>query len=229
VAVKPLATGSSAFSTFFQTLPRLFAVIRRMQPTWHLPSLAAVSDDFLRQHGIRGLIWDVDGTLTGDRKQALETKAEADFRRLIGTPGLAHVVLSNSSEERYRELGTMFPELPILRAYREKDAVLFRRLQGTSDSWTAGQLGEALERGAVMIRKPSKDLVDYALRELKLAAAEVAMVGDQYMTDVAGANYGGVRSIKLPTLAPETFRVSVKVSQNLEKAIYAVFHGGKGS
>lgn len=227
--MKALATGSSAFSTFFQTLPRLFSVIRRMKPTWHLPSLGAVNDDFLRQHGIRGLIWDVDGTLTGDRKPSLDPRAADDFRRLITTSGLKHVVLSNSSEERFRELGTMFPELPILRAYREKGDVLHRRLQGSNDSWTPAQLEAALGRGAVMIRKPSRELVDYALGELGLAAGDVAMVGDQYMTDVAGANYGGVRSIKLPTLAPETFRTSVKLSQNIEKAIFAIIHGGKGS
>jgi len=54
----------------------------------------------------------------------------------------------------------------------------------------------------------------------------VAMVGDQYLTDVAGANLGGVRSIKLPTLAPGTFRRSVRLGQVVEILLYALVHGG---
>jgi predicted HAD superfamily phosphohydrolase YqeG len=52
------------------------------------------------------------------------------------------------------------------------------------------------------------------------------MIGDQYLTDVAGANLGGVRSIKLPTLARETFRPSVRFSQSLERGLYTVLYGG---
>lgn len=226
--LKRLATGASAFSTFVQVVPRLPAVIRRMRPTWHLPSLAAVDESFLKANGIRGLIWDVDGTLTGDRQPQLHQQSAAAFEALMALPGLAHVVLSNSSEERYRQLGTMFPRLPILRGYRHENRVLFRRLQGTQDSWSPEELEHRLAAGARMIRKPSKELVDYALAELKLAAHDVAMLGDQYLTDVAGANLGGVRSIKLPTIARETFRRSVQVSQRLENFIYAVVHRGYG-
>ena len=63
------------------------------------------------------------------------------------------------------------------------------------------------------------------MRELACAKGEVAMVGDQYLTDVAGANLGGIRSIKLPTLAPETFRRSVRAGQIAETVLYAVAHG----
>jgi predicted HAD superfamily phosphohydrolase YqeG len=50
-------------------------------------------------------------------------------------------------------------------------------------------------------------------------------VGDQYFTDVAGANLAGVRSIKLPTLAKETFRIPVRISHALERAVYAILYG----
>ena len=195
-----------------------------MRPTWHLASLSDLDASFLRANGIRGLIWDVDGTLTGDRQPALDPRAEAAFRGLLQS-GLRHVVLSNAGEERFVELGSMFPEMPILRAYMHDGMVIHRRLEGIDDSWTTDELIWRLADGARVIRKPNRILVEYALKELALPANEVVMVGDQYMTDVAGANMGGVRSIKVPTLARESFRTSVRISQRLEQTIYALLYG----
>ena len=221
-----LATGSSSFSTFVQVAPHLLRVVRHMRPTWHLPSLAAVTPAFLTEQGIRGVIWDVDGTLTGDRRPALVPESDAPFRALKAAAGLGHVVLSNAGEERYRQLGTMFPGMPILRAYSLGGNVLTRRLQGTTDSWTETELHRQLASGARVIRKPSAELVAYALRELGCTKDEAVMIGDQYLTDVAGANLGGVRSIKVPTLAGETFRPAVRFSQVLERGLYAMLYGG---
>lgn len=223
--MRSLATGSSSFTTFFQVLPRLASVLRQMRPTWHLDALAEVNADFLRRHRLRGLIWDVDGTLTGDRRPALSPESAGPFLLLMGMKDLKHVCLSNAGEERYRQLGTMFPEMPILRVYERAGAVYYRRLQGTRDNWTADELNERLEAGWRVIRKPSAVLVDYAVRELGCTKDEVLMIGDQYLTDVAGANLGGVRSVKLPTLARETFRPVVRFSQHLELALYAVLYG----
>ena len=44
----------------------------------------------------------------------------------------------------------------------------------------------------------------------------------------AATSLGGVRSVKLPTLAQETFRPVVRFSQRLERALYAVLYGGVG-
>lgn len=223
--LKRFATGASAFSTFFQVVPRLFTLLGRMRPTWHLSSLAVVTPAFLAQHGLRGMIWDVDGTLTRDRGPGVEPQQEAPFRALLGAPGVSHVVLSNASEERFAELGTLFPMLPVLRAYRLGDQVLYRRRQGASDSWTPDELERQLAAGARVIRKPSAQLVDYAVRELGRTRDETVMIGDQYLTDVAGASLGGVRSIKLPTFARHTFRASVRLSQRIETILYALLHG----
>ena len=223
--MKSLATGNSAFTTFFQVVTRLPTVMRQMRPTWHVPSLGVVNAAFVARHGIKGMIWDVDGTLTGDRQPRLVPEAEPPFRTLMADPGLRHVVLSNAGEERYAQLGTIFPMMPILRAYTYGDQVLYRKLQGATDSWTREELERQLAAGAAVIRKPNATLVDYAAKELGLAKGEIVMIGDQYITDVAGANLGGVRSIKLPTLAPETFRTSVKVSQRFELALYGLLYG----
>ncbi|OGT99180.1 MAG: hypothetical protein A2085_08705 [Gemmatimonadetes bacterium GWC2_71_10] len=225
MTLRSVATGRSAFTTFFQILPRLATVVRHMRPTWHVAVLADVTPQFLERHGIKGCIWDVDGTLTGDRRPALAPQAAGPFAALLGRADLAHVVLSNASEERYRQLGTIFPAVPILRGYQRGAETRLRRLQGTTDSWTAADLEAALQGGFQVIRKPDGRLVEYALAELKLAKAEVVMVGDQYMTDIAGANLGGVRSIKLPTIEGPTFRRVVRFSQRLEGIIYFVLYG----
>ncbi len=219
-----LATGSSSFTTFVQVLPHLPGLLRRMRPTWHLPALSAVDDRLIAAHRIRGLIWDVDGTLTGDRG-VLVPAAAAPFRALLAHAGLKHVVLSNAGEERFRQLSDIFPTVKLLRAYRIGQEVLYRWRLGSTDSWTSAELEQRLDSGARVIRKPSAILVDYAVRELACAKDEAVMIGDQYLTDVAGASLAGVRSIKLPTLAPETFRLPVRVSQRVESILYAVFYG----
>ncbi|MFI5278930.1 MAG: HAD hydrolase-like protein [Gemmatimonadales bacterium] len=222
--MRSLATGSSAFATFVQVVPRLATLLRHLGPTWHLSSLAALDGTFVEAHGIRGLIWDVDGTLTGDRGQLL-TKTTPAFHALLARPGLKHVVLSNSGEERFKQLGDIFPTVPLVRGYLLGKSVLYRRRLGATDSWSAAELEQRLAEGARMLRKPSAELVDYAIRELGCGKDEAVMVGDQYFTDVAGANLAGVRSIKLPTMAKETFRISVRISQFVESLVYAVLYG----
>lgn len=223
--MRSLATGASSFTTFVQVLPRLPSLLARMRPTWHLPSLAALDEQFLRSNGIRGIIWDVDGTLTGDRRSTLEPQVEGSFRSLLRNPDLRHVILSNSGEERFRQLGEIFPEVPLLRAYRLRGEVLYRRRLGGTDNWSAEELESRLAQGAVVVRKPDAQLIDYCVRELGVGADATVMVGDQYLTDVAGANLGGVRSVKLATLAPDTFRRTVRFSQVVELGLYRLLYG----
>jgi len=222
--LRSLRTGSSSFATLVQVLPRLPGLVRRMRPTWHLPALSAVDAKFIAAHGIRGLIWDVDGTLTGDRGELLP-EATAPFRALLARAGLRHVILSNAGEERFRQLSDIITTVKLLRAYELGHKVLYRSRLGSTDSWTELELTQRLDSGARVIRKPSAVLIEYAVRELGCAAGETVMIGDQYLTDIAGANLGGVRSIKLPTLAPETFRLPVRVSQRLESAAYVLLYG----
>lgn len=219
-----IATGDSAIATFVQSAPRLLSLLHQMRPTWRLPSLLALNPAFVERHAIEGIVWDVDGTLTGDRRPALVPEAEVPFRTLLSLGTLRHAVVSNAGEARYRELGTIFQRIPILRAYALGDAVLFRRLFEGADSWTQQELAARLAEGARVIRKPSALLVEYAVRELGVAKDRVLMVGDQYLTDVAGANLAGVRSVKLPTVAPESFRRSVRISQRIESLLYALLY-----
>src|SRR5690242_1282084 len=107
----------SSLTTLSQVLPRLPMLLGKMRPTWHLPALASVDERFLAANGIRGLIWDVDGVLTGDREPVLDGASAATFRTLLAVPGLTHVVLSNAGETRYRQLGDIIPTVILCRGY----------------------------------------------------------------------------------------------------------------
>lgn len=226
-----IAGGESAFATLVQSAPRLLSLFRRMRPTWELPALGALDAEFVRRERIGALVWDVDGTLTGDRRPVLVPEVEAPFKALLAVPGLRHAILSNAGEARFRELGTMFPAIPVLRAYEHAGTVRYRKLFAMKDSWSPEELRACLDSGGRVIRKPSAVLLEYAVRELACDKDVIVMVGDQCLTDVAGANLSGVRSVKLPTLARDSFRMSVRISQRLESLIYRLLYrplGGPG-
>lgn len=70
-------------------------------------------------------------------------------------------------------------------------------------SLSAGPFVTALEfatgRRATIIGKPSKAFFDRALDEIGLRAGQVAMIGDDIITDVAGAHRAGMKSILVRT------------------------------
>lgn len=208
--------------TVIQSAPRIRSLIANMRPTWHLDSLSSLTPDFVRRHAITGLIWDIDGTLTPNRGLLAE-QVSAAFGALRAMPELGHVVLSNADEQRFCELASLFPSIPILRGYREDEVTYFRCLRGIDEAWTGGR--RALGPGAIALRKPNVELVHEAVRVLGGTASGTVMVGDQYLTDIAGANMGGIRSIKLPTFARATFPFPVRTAQRLEAVLHRLLHG----
>lgn len=222
-----LASRDSAWGTLGQSLGRLPLLLRHMKPTWFLESVAALDPAFLARHGITGLIWDIDGTLTAYHRTDLLPEAVAPFAALRAVPGLRHAILSNAPEWRFRELGGMFPDIPVIRGYQLDGSILGRRLLGGTDSWSPGELASRQAAGAVPLRKPNPELIRLALAELGEPASRVVMVGDQHLTDVAGASLAGVRSIKLPNPARATFPLSIRISQRLEAALYLLRHGAR--
>lgn len=214
-----LAGRESPLGTLAQSLRRLPTLLRSMEPTWRLGSPREITPAFLARHQIKGLIWDVDGTLTAYHARELLPAAALALAGLEAVAGLRHAILSNAPEWRVTELATMFPDMPVVRAYELGGRVLGRRLLGAGDTWSAEELARVRAAGGVALRKPDPRLVELAVEALGCRPTEVVMVGDQHLTDVAGANLAGVRSIKLPNPARETFPLSIRVSQRLEAAL----------
>lgn len=208
------------FLTLRQSLPRVPTLFASMEPTFHLPGVAAIDVDFLNTHGYVGVIWDVDGTLMPRHSTAVAPHVQTAFQDLLASPQLRHVILSNSGERRYLQLGTIFPLVPVLRAYRTPKGVVFRSLRGGESVWSDKGFDQYVELGMPPIKKPSEELTEFAIRELDCRREQVVMVGDQYFTDIAGANLAGVHSIKVPTLARESFPFAVRQFQRIEGLAY---------
>lgn len=221
--MRKLADHQSMVGTTAQIGTRLWTLVRLMSPTWHLPGLAALSPDFAATHGIDGIIWDVDGTLTSHHGSVVLPGTADAFAALLAMPGLRHVIVSNASEQRFYQLGNLFPAIPVIRAYRLDERVEFQLLVHRRESWSSATAAGRIT-GAQVIRKPSAELVHRAVRELGCPPERAVMVGDQYLTDVAGAALAGVRSIKLPTLARPSFPLGVRAAQRLEQFAYWIFH-----
>ncbi|HSZ83262.1 MAG TPA: HAD hydrolase-like protein [Polyangia bacterium] len=217
-------------STAWQTLPRLWRVLAEMRPTLSVPDITALDDAFLRRHDVAALLWDVDGTLMAYHDGRVEPELAAAFANLRGK--VPQAILSNCGDARLEELGTIFGELPVFKGYRRQDASLvFRCLRGGAERWSVGR-GDAraiVARPAgrlKALRKPSAELVDAVIDELDVAPGRrVFMVGDQHVTDIAGANLAGIGSVKVRTVRPETFPLEIRCLQRVERGLFRLLHG----
>lgn len=202
--------------TIRQTAPDAYRLVRKLAPTYEVAGATSIDESFLETHGIRGLIWDVDGTLTGYHAPVPPADVAGHLERLAKLPWLKQVILSNCGEDRFVELGDIFPGTEILKVYEGPSGRAYRRLLGGREEWDSGDTRPA---GLRPIRKPHADLVRYAVRRLGVETSEAAMVGDQYWTDVAGANLAGVRSIKVPALIPSSFPATIRFFQAVESVL----------
>lgn len=223
--MRSLAARQSALGTAFQVLPKFRQVLANLQPTWHLRDIATIDADFVGRHGITGMIWDVDGTLTVHHADRLAAPCRAAFADLLQLTQIDHVILSNAGEARFRELSRIFPTLPVHQGYRVGDELLLRTRRGEADAWDDSKLRALLADGAIPVRKPDAALVESVVRAMGRRSEEVVMVGDQYFTDIAGANLAGIRSIKVPTFARSRFPLAVRMAQHAEGLLYRLQHG----
>ncbi len=208
-----------------QTLPRFGELMRAMRPTFHLPDVVAITKAFLDEHGIRALIWDVDGTLMSYHATEVAPGFRSHVEALFADSRLAHAILSNCDERRFEVLKGIFSSVPIVRAYDTPDGVVYRTSIANQDTHSEEDVREILDSGGRQIRKPSRVLVDHAIEQMQATSEISVIIGDQYLTDVASANLAGVRSIKVRTFARDTFPKSIRATQRLESLLYNLRHG----
>lgn len=215
-----LAAHESPLGTLAQSLAQARLLLRSMEPTWFLDSLRRLDATFVARHGIRGLIWDIDGTLTGYHHTELHPEVADSFAALLTLAELRHAILSNAPEWRTRELARMFPTIPVIRGYALDGDVIGRRLQGETEVWMPAPPRKEWADRAIPLRKPNAALVRLAIEELACQPAATVMIGDQHLTDIAGANLAGVRSIKVRNPARGTFPLAIRISQRAEAVLY---------
>ncbi|WP_420633494.1 HAD hydrolase-like protein [Candidatus Palauibacter sp.] len=229
-------------ATWVQTsrrlLPRLARLAREIQPTFHLGSVSELSPGDLQELGVKAVLWDVDGTLMAHHADRVDAALTSAFEALLAAPGLRHAIVSNCQEDRFAELGRIFPGMPVVLGYETAAGAAFRVRRGAVEEWCGpGASGRsdpanASRNGMALrpIRKPSRRLVRAALDVLDFADRPEAalMVGDQYFTDIASASLAGIRSVKVTTLHRASFPSPVRVSQRLEGLLYRLKYGLPG-
>ncbi|HEV8124281.1 MAG TPA: HAD hydrolase-like protein [Gemmatimonadales bacterium] len=224
-----MAAPSDWITTTRQALPRFFKLVSKLKPTFHLPDITAVDQGFVEAHRVAALLWDVDGTLMPHHEMGVATEFQATLKNLEAR--IPQAILSNCGETRFSELGRIFPELPVLKAYKAPNGrVVLRVLERGVERWSesAGKERVAVEKPSgplTPLKKPSAELIEFALDQLGAPPRErTFMVGDQYFTDIAGANLAGIGSIKVPTFKPESFPLPVRSFQLFERAVYRLLH-----
>jgi predicted HAD superfamily phosphohydrolase YqeG len=217
---------SDWIATVRQAGPRFLSLLAKLQPTFHLRDITALDRAFIAKHAVSAVLWDVDGTLMPHHHRLVAPGLEATLAELRGH--VPQAILSNCGDERFVELGGIFPDLPVLKGYLSEGRILLRRLERGRDLWKAG--GSTIPRPAgsiTAVKKPSGELIGVALDELAVDVERRAlalMVGDQHFTDIAGANLAGIRSAKVQTIAPRSFPVAIRCFQLFERAVYRVIH-----
>ena len=139
----------------------------RFTADFEAASLRQLPLEQLRQRGVRGLIFDLDNTITGWHSMEISEEVRQWFAALP-MEGFSACILSNSHQERVLPMGELLG-LPALHM--------------ANKPLTAGYLK--------------------ACRQLGLPPEQVAMVGDQLLTDIWGGNRAGLTTVLLTELVDD--------------------------
>lgn len=216
---------SDWLTTTRQALPDFLRLARKLRPTFHMDDIRGIDHAFIAKNAIEALIWDVDGTLMPHHHDSVAPSLQPTMDKIFELAEIRHAILSNCGEDRLQELGDLFPNIPVIKGYESEGTTVWRTLKDGHEEWATeqGPAQPPLER--VPIKKPSAKLIHCAMRVLGAAdGSRVVMVGDQYFTDIAGANLAGIRSIKVHTFDPASFPFAVRSFQRIEALLYRLFY-----
>ena len=156
------------------------------------PPLAAVAH--MKKTGKRHCYLLTTGDVDRDFEQvcALDTSAKKDYV-IVGDAGETITYDHLNAAFRYLMEGAELIALEKDRYWMAHDGL----------SLSAGPFVQALEfasgKTAIVMGKPSKAFFDLALRDMGLQSEQVAMIGDDIITDIGGAHNAGMRSILVRT------------------------------
>ncbi len=114
-------------TTARQAAPRLLSLLGELKPTFHLQDITFLDRAFLAKHAVSALLWDVDGTLMPYHDRLVAPELEGALAALRGH--VPQAILSNCDDTRLLELGAIFEDIPVLKAYAVDGRIVMRRLE----------------------------------------------------------------------------------------------------
>ena len=155
----------------------------KFQPNMQVEKITKIDLEYLWELGIRGLVFDLDNTITPWQNYSHDSATNTWFKELKARGFLA-CVISNNIAKNLKDL-TEWLDIPI---------------HGNS-------------------RKPSKIGFDWAQKTLNLKTNELAMVGDQLLTDIYGGNKAGFFTILTVQIGETEFWTTKNISRRIERVI----------
>jgi HAD superfamily phosphatase (TIGR01668 family) len=161
---------------------------RYFTPDISCPSVTDIPLDVLKERGIRGLLFDLDNTITEWRKDEV-AEPTRQWLHNLGEQGFSVCIVSNNHERRVKRV--------------------------------AGQLGWPCLHSAA---KPRRKSYRQAAALLKLMPRQLAMVGDQLLTDVLGGNRAGLTTVFVQYIHPREHWGTTHIFRPLERWIIKKLH-----
>lgn len=213
---------------------------KHLIPDDYARSIDDIEPSSLKEKGIRGIIWDVDGVLMryhGDKVSSSVEEAFLNIREALGS----NVILSNSDESRFRQLGDIFYDLPVLRMYEKQGELYYRNLERGIDNLMKKEDGRFIsvhnkkiaeldisyyrsENGFYKIAKPDPRLIHFAAEFMKIMPEETVMIGDKLPTDISGGNRGNAYTIHITDrIDPKEDRFHHKLSYFFSQFIHDAY------
>ena len=158
-------------------------MFERFTPKLYRDDVLNLPFDKMWEMGIKGLIFDLDNTLTFWHDDYIRPEI-SDLVRNLEKQGFSLCLLSNNHGHRVQ--------------------------------YMAEKLGIDFVKKAA---KPGKKGFLQACRQMQLPTSSVAMIGDQLLTDILGANKAGVYSVLVKPMGKREMWGTMLFSRNIEKII----------
>lgn len=159
------------------------SIWQKFAPDLSCPKITDIPLDHLWEHGIRGILFDLDNTITEWHTYEVPEATQQWFYDLK-TRGFSACIVSNNHGQRVQPVAKLL-ELPCL-----FDAA-----------------------------KPSRKSYHKAAALLGLQLSQLAMVGDQLLTDILGGNRAGLYTIFVEYIHPVEHWGTVHVLRPLERFV----------
>lgn len=157
-------------------------MLAKFLPNEYVKSIFEIKPGLLKEHGIKGIITDLDNTLVAwDVKVA--TNDVIDWFNNIQQAGIKITIISNNNEQRVRKFSEPL-NIPFIAS----------------------------------AKKPFKKSFKKATQLMGLAKEEVAVIGDQLLTDVFGGNRAGLHTILVAPIVQTDAKITT-FNRKIERKI----------